>query len=82
MYKKSKQVNWKYERLAELKKRREQLENALYSGAQSVRHGDKQINHRSTEDIRKALTMLAEEIAILEGYKPSCVYYLNTSRGY
>ncbi|ENN91133.1 phage head-tail joining protein [Bartonella bovis] len=82
MYEKSKQVNSKYERLAELKKQRKQLENALYSGAQSVRHGDKQVNHRSTEDIRKALTMLREEIALLEGYKPSYVYYLTTSRGY
>ncbi|WP_246468228.1 MULTISPECIES: hypothetical protein [Bartonella] len=42
----------------------------------------KKVNHRSGEDIRKALTMLAEEIAILEGYEFSYVYYLEISRGY
>ncbi|ALE02874.1 phage head-tail joining protein [Bartonella ancashensis] len=71
-------------RLAELKKRREQLEDSLYSGAQSVRHGDKQVNNRSVEDIRTALEMLDVQIAALEGHrnKRLHVFHFNTSRGY
>lgn len=72
----------KVERLESLKKRREQIEEALYSGAQSVRHGDKQVSNRSVEDLRKALEMLNREIADLEGRKRSRVFYLNISRGY
>ncbi|MET3560654.1 archaellum component FlaC [Bartonella japonica] len=76
------QFNSKVERLESLKKRREQIEEALYSGAQSVRHGDKQVSNRSVEDLRKALEMLNREIADLEGRKCSQIFYLNISRGY
>lgn len=76
------QFNRKIERLESLKKRREQIEEALYSGAQSVRHGDKQVSNRSVEELRRALEMLNTQIATLEGRKRSRVFYFNISRGY
>ncbi|EJF74430.1 hypothetical protein MCO_01846 [Bartonella sp. DB5-6] len=76
------QFNSKVERLENLKRRREQIEEALYSGAQSVRHGDKQVSNRSVEELRRALEMLNTQIADLEGRKRSRVFYLNISRGY
>ncbi|WP_375621786.1 phage head-tail joining protein [Bartonella sp. AA97HXZ] len=75
-------INSKIERLENLKRRREQIEEALYSGAQSVRHGDKQISNRSVEELRRALEMLNTQIADLEGRKRSRVFYFNISRGY
>ncbi|ATO57148.1 phage head-tail joining protein [Bartonella sp. 1-1C] len=74
--------NSKIERLESLKKRREQIEEALYSGAQSVRHGDKQVSNRSVEELRRALEMLNTQIADLEGRKSASVFYFNISRGY
>ncbi|WP_375624290.1 MULTISPECIES: phage head-tail joining protein [unclassified Bartonella] len=76
------QVNSKINRLESLKRRREQIEEALYSGAQSVRHGDKQVSNRSVEELRRALEMLNTQIANLEGRKRSRVFYFNISRGY
>ncbi|WP_375672646.1 phage head-tail joining protein [Bartonella sp. CL45QHWL] len=76
------QVNSKTDRLESLKKRREQIEEALYSGAQSVRHGDKQVSNRSVEELRRALEMINTQIANLEGRKRSRVFYFNISRGY
>ncbi|PIT68568.1 phage head-tail joining protein [Bartonella tribocorum] len=76
------QVNSKIDRLESLKRRREQIEEALYSGAQSVRHGDKQVSNRSVEELRRALEMLNKQIADLEGRKGSRVFYFNISRGY
>ncbi|WP_375640031.1 phage head-tail joining protein [Bartonella sp. MM55XZML] len=75
-------INSKFSRLESLKKRREQIEEALYSGAQSVRHGDKQVSNRSVEELRRALEMLNTQIANLEGRKRSRVFYFNISRGY
>ncbi|WP_273757285.1 MULTISPECIES: phage head-tail joining protein [unclassified Bartonella] len=75
-------INSKIERLENLKRRREQIEEALYSGAQSVRHGDKQVSNRSVEELRRALEMLNTQIADLEGRKRSRVFYFNISRGY
>ncbi|GAA5102103.1 phage head-tail joining protein [Bartonella acomydis] len=75
-------INSKFSRLESLKRRREQIEEALYSGAQSVRHGDKQISNRSVEELRRALEMLNTQIANLEGRKRSRVFYFNISRGY
>lgn len=75
-------MNSKFSRLESLKRRREQIEEALYSGAQSVRHGDKQISNRSVEELRRALEMLNTQIADLEGRKRSRVFYFNISRGY
>ncbi|WP_375692483.1 phage head-tail joining protein [Bartonella sp. AP4SXKL] len=75
-------INSKIERLENLKRRREQIEEALYSGAQSVRHGDKQVSNRSVEELRRALEMLNTQIADLEGRKGSRVFYFNISRGY
>ncbi|WP_375678577.1 MULTISPECIES: phage head-tail joining protein [unclassified Bartonella] len=75
-------VNSKTDRLESLKRRREQIEEALYSGAQSVRHGDKQVSNRSVEELRRALEMLNTQIADLEGRKRSRVFYFNISRGY
>ncbi|WP_375701331.1 phage head-tail joining protein [Bartonella sp. AA81SXKL] len=75
-------INSKIERLENLKRRREQIEEALYSGAQSVRHGDKQVSNRSVEELRRALEMLNTQIANLEGRKRSHVFYFNISRGY
>ncbi|WP_375613951.1 MULTISPECIES: phage head-tail joining protein [unclassified Bartonella] len=75
-------INSKIERLENLKRRREQIEEALYSGAQSVRHGDKQVSNRSVEELRRALEMLNTQIANLEGRKRSRVFYFNISRGY
>nr|WP_210302588.1 hypothetical protein [Bartonella doshiae] len=69
-------------RLENLKRRREQIEEALYSGAQSVRHGDKQVSNRSVEELRRALEMINTQIADLEGRKRSRVFYFNISRGY
>ncbi|WP_375682732.1 MULTISPECIES: phage head-tail joining protein [unclassified Bartonella] len=76
------QFNSKINRLESLKRRREQIEEALYSGAQSVRHGDKQVSNRSVEELRRALEMLNTQIANLEGCKRSRVFYFNISRGY
>ncbi|WP_375662292.1 phage head-tail joining protein [Bartonella sp. OC16QHHD] len=76
------QFNSKINRLESLKRRREQIEEALYSGAQSVRHGDKQISNRSVEELRRALKMINTQIADLEGRKGSRVFYFNISRGY
>ncbi|WP_375647673.1 MULTISPECIES: phage head-tail joining protein [unclassified Bartonella] len=76
------QFNSKIDRLENLKRRREQIEEALYSGAQSVRHGDKQVSNRSVEELRRALEMLNTQIADLEGSKRSRVFYFNISRGY
>ncbi|WP_142417251.1 phage head-tail joining protein [Bartonella massiliensis] len=76
------QFNGKIERLESLKRRREKIEEALYSGAQSVRHGDKQVSNRSVEELRRALEMLNTQIADLEGRKRSRVFYFNISRGY
>ncbi|UNF39112.1 phage head-tail joining protein [Bartonella krasnovii] len=75
-------INSKLSRLESLKRRREQIEEALYSGAQSVRHGDKQISNRSVEELRRALEMLNTQIANLEGRKRARVFYFNISRGY
>ncbi|UNF47307.1 phage head-tail joining protein [Bartonella krasnovii] len=75
-------INSKLSRLESLKRRREQIEEALYSGAQSVRHGDKQVSNRSVEELRRALEMLNTQIADLEGRKGSRVFYFNISRGY
>ncbi|WP_019222081.1 phage head-tail joining protein [Bartonella senegalensis] len=75
-------MNSKFSRLESLKRRREQIEEALYSGAQSVRHGDKQVSNRSVEELRRALEMLNTQIADLEGRKGSRVFYFNISRGY
>ncbi|WP_375627489.1 MULTISPECIES: phage head-tail joining protein [unclassified Bartonella] len=75
-------INSKIDRLENLKRRREQIEEALYSGAQSVRHGDKQVSNRSVEELRRALEMLNTQIANLEGRKRSRVFYFNISRGY
>ncbi|WP_208434641.1 phage head-tail joining protein [Bartonella taylorii] len=75
-------INSKFSRLESLKRRREQIEEALYSGAQSVRHGDKQVSNRSVEELRRALEMLDTQIADLEGRKRSRVFYFNISRGY
>ncbi|WP_144755608.1 MULTISPECIES: phage head-tail joining protein [Bartonella] len=75
-------MNSKFSRLENLKRRREQIEEALYSGAQSVRHGDKQISNRSVEELRRALEMLNRQIADLEGRKSARVFYFNISRGY
>ncbi|WP_208433256.1 MULTISPECIES: phage head-tail joining protein [Bartonella] len=75
-------INSKFSRLESLKRRREQIEEALYSGAQSVRHGDKQVSNRSVEELRRALEMLNTQIADLEGRKRSRVFYFNISRGY
>ncbi|ACS52120.1 putative phage related protein [Bartonella grahamii as4aup] len=75
-------INNKFSRLESLKRRREQIEEALYSGAQSVRHGDKQVSNRSVEELRRALEMLNTQIANLEGRKRSRVFYFNISRGY
>ncbi|WP_144754988.1 MULTISPECIES: phage head-tail joining protein [Bartonella] len=75
-------INSKLSRLESLKRRREQIEEALYSGAQSVRHGDKQVSNRSVEELRRALEMLNTQIANLEGRKRSRVFYFNISRGY
>ncbi|WP_019223356.1 phage head-tail joining protein [Bartonella rattaustraliani] len=76
------QVNSKIDRLESLKRRREQIEEALYSGAQSVRHGDKQVSNRSVEELRRALEMINTQIADLEGRKGSRMFYFNISRGY
>ncbi|WP_375656091.1 phage head-tail joining protein [Bartonella heixiaziensis] len=75
-------INSKIDRLENLKRRREQIEEALYSGAQSVRHGDKQVSNRSVEELRRALEMINTQIANLEGRKRSRVFYFNISRGY
>ncbi|EJF79614.1 phage head-tail joining protein [Bartonella doshiae] len=75
-------INSKFLRLENLKRRREQIEEALYSGAQSVRHGDKQVSNRSVEELRRALEMINTQIADLEGRKRSRVFYFNISRGY
>ncbi|WP_273755864.1 phage head-tail joining protein [Bartonella sp. MM73XJBT.G] len=75
-------INNKFSRLESLKRRREQIEEALYSGAQSVRHGDKQVSNRSVEELRRALEMINTQIANLEGRKRSRVFYFNISRGY
>ncbi|SSZ40182.1 phage head-tail joining protein [Bartonella grahamii] len=75
-------INSKFSRLESLKRQREQIEEALYSGAQSVRHGDKQVSNRSVEELRRALEMLNTQIANLEGRKRSRVFYFNISRGY
>lgn len=75
-------INSKFSRLESLKRRREQIEEALYSGAQSVRHGDKQVSNRSVEELRRALEMINTQIADLEGRKGSRVFYFNISRGY
>jgi len=69
-------------RLDRLKSQRESLEASLYSGAQSVRHGDKQLYNRSVEEIRKALGELDEAIAEEEGRRRSRVIYLVAVRGY
>ncbi|MCZ2204006.1 phage head-tail joining protein [Bartonella sp. A05] len=76
------QLKSKSEKITELKKRREQLEETLYSGAQFVRHGDKQVGNRSVDELRKALAMLDKQIAELEGRRSSRVFYIDARRGY
>lgn len=68
--------------LADLKKRRISLRAALYSGAQSVRHSDKQVMNRSVDEIKKAIEALDEQIATLEGRRRSRVFYIDARRGY
>ncbi|WP_412057102.1 phage head-tail joining protein [Bartonella sp. DGB2] len=68
-------------RLEDLKKQRAQLETALYSGTQSLKHGDKQIIYKTTADIRRALDDLDEQIAKLEGRGKIKIFNLYPSRG-
>jgi len=69
-------------KLDELKAQKATLEASLYSGAQSVRHGDKQLYNRSVEEIRKALAVLEEEIAMEEGKRRPRIFYPVAARGY
>jgi|GEM_PF-5406963 len=69
-------------RLEQLKSQRESLAASLYSGAQSVRHGDKQLYNRSVAEITKALSALDEEIALEEGRTRSRLIYPVMTRGY
>jgi len=69
-------------RLDQLKSQRESLLASLYSGAQSVRHGDKQLYNRSVEEAKKALAALDEEIAKEEGRLRSRLIYPVMTRGY
>jgi len=69
-------------RLEQLKSQRENLLASLYSGAQSVRHGDKQLYNRSVGETMKALTALNEEIAQEEGRQRSRLIYPVMIRGY
>ncbi|WP_413154922.1 phage head-tail joining protein [Bartonella sp. cb54] len=76
------QLGSKSEKIAELKQRREQLEETLYSGVQFVRHGDKQVGNRSVEELRKALAMLDKQIEELEGHGSPRIFYIDARRGY
>jgi len=68
--------------LDELKQHRAALVASLYSGAQSVRHGDKQLYNRSVEEVKKALAALDEDIAQEEGRARSRLIYPVMTRGY
>lgn len=69
-------------KLEQLRTQRDALERALYTGALSVRHGDKQVNYRSVEDLKTAIDALENQILKLEGRRRSRIIYIDSRRGY
>lgn len=68
--------------IAELKKLRKRLREALLSGALSVRHGDKQVMYRSVDELKKAIASLDDELRTLEGRRRKRITYVDARRGY
>jgi len=53
--------------LKKLKNQRDALLQALYQGVLTVKAGDKSVTYKSNKEMRDALALLDEEIALLEG---------------
>ena len=53
--------------LAELRTQRDALLLALCQGVLTVKAGDKSVTYKSNKEMRDALALLDEEIAVLEG---------------
>lgn len=56
--------------LDDMKAQRDELKEAINSGALSVKHGDKSVMYQNTAAMIKALRRLEAEIAKAEGRKP------------
>ncbi|WP_412057169.1 phage head-tail joining protein [Bartonella sp. DGB2] len=69
-------------RLKRLRQQRDALAEGLYSAAQSIRHGDKQIYNRSVSENKLSLAALDAEIAQLEGRPKARLFYIAAGRGY
>lgn len=73
----------KRSKIEELKASRESLERKLNSGAMSVRHGDKSVQHRTSSEIERQIKRLDEQIAAAEGRRRRRrITYLSIDRGY
>jgi hypothetical protein len=51
----------------DLRIQRDALLHALYQGVLTVKAGDKSVTYKSNKEMRDALALLDEEIAVLEG---------------
>ena len=53
--------------LQKLEIQRDALLQAMYQGVLTVKAGDKSVTYKSNKEMRDALALLDEEIAVLEG---------------
>ncbi len=53
--------------ITDLRIQRNALLQALYQGVLTVKAGDKSVTYKSNKEMRDALAMLDEEIALFEG---------------
>lgn len=69
--------------LQRLKADRSALERKLNSGASAIRHGDKSVQNRSSEEIERQIKRLDDQIAAAEGRRRRRrITYIAIDRGY
>lgn len=66
--------------LQQLISRRESLQAAIASGAQTVQHADTSVTYRSVDDLRKALSQVEGEIETLTNSGIVRSYKLTSSK--